>query len=64
MATIRLAAQGIANGMAVAGFKRLGDELGKGWSGGCVFFDQPLRHFETTQMYWHRFSAILIWPLP
>ena len=42
------AAQGVADGVAVAGFKGLGDELGVGFGGGCVFLDQPLGHFETS----------------
>ena len=42
------AAEGVADGMAVTGFKGLGDELGVGFGGGCVFFGQPLGHFETS----------------
>ena len=42
------AAERVANGMAVTGFKRFGDELGVGIGGGCIFFGQPLGHFEAS----------------
>ncbi len=42
------AAQRVADGVAVTGFKRLGDELGVGFGGGCLFLGQPLGHFETS----------------
>ena len=42
------AAQGVADGVAVAGFKRFGDEFGVGIGGGCVLFGQPLGHFKTS----------------
>ena len=42
------AAQRVADGVAVAGFKRFGDEFGVGFGGGCLFFGQPLGHFETS----------------
>ena len=55
----------IADGVAVTGFKRLGDEPGVGWRGGCVFLLQPLGHFESCESDWHTiWVAILIWPAP
>ena len=42
------AAQGVADGVAVAGFKRLGEELGVGVGGGGVLLGQPLGHFKTS----------------
>ena len=47
------AAQGIADGVAVAGFEGLGDELGVGFSGRALVFDERLRHFKTTVTNWH-----------
>jgi hypothetical protein len=38
----------VANGIAVTGLKRLGNKLGVGISGGCVFSRQPLGHFEAS----------------
>ena len=48
------AAERIADGVAVAGFKGLGDELGVGFSGGRLVLDEGLRHFKTTVTNWHR----------
>ena len=42
------AAEGVADGVAVTGFKGFGDELGIGFSGGGVLFGQPLGHFESS----------------
>ena len=42
------AAQRVADGLAVTGFKRLGNELGICGRGGRVFARQTLRHFKTT----------------
>jgi hypothetical protein len=41
--------------VAVAGFKRFGDEFGVGISGGGVLFGQPLGHFKTSETHWHNF---------
>ena len=55
------AAQRVADGVAVTGFKRFGDEFGVGVGGGCFFLVQPLGHFETSETNWHIFlSTILI----
>ena len=43
----------ISNGVAVAGFKRLGDKLGVGFCGCALVFDESLRHFKTTVTDWH-----------
>jgi hypothetical protein len=48
------AAEGITYGVPVAGFKRLGDELRVGISGGRFLFGEGLRHFKTTVTDWHR----------
>ena len=42
------AAQGVADGVAVTGFKGLGDEFGVGFCGGGLLLGQPLGHFETS----------------
>ena len=38
------AAQGVADGVAVTGFKGFGDELGVGFRGGCILLGQPFGH--------------------
>ena len=42
------AAERIADGMAVSGFKGFGDEFGVGFRGGGLFLGQPLGHFKTS----------------
>jgi hypothetical protein len=57
-------AQGVADRVAVTGFKWFGDKLRIGFRGGCVILDQPLGHFKTSETYRHIFlSTILIWLL-
>ena len=43
----------IPNGVTVAGFKRLGDELGIGICGRALVFSESFRHFKTTVTDWH-----------
>ena len=49
------AAEGIADGVAVTGFKRLGDEFGVGFCGRGLVFDEGLRHLESSETNWHVF---------
>jgi hypothetical protein len=39
--------------MSVTGFKGLGDELGVGFCGCVLFFDESFRHLKTTVSNWH-----------
>ena len=45
--------QRVADRVAVAGFKGLGNELGVGFGGGALIFGESLRHFKTTVTNWH-----------
>ena len=55
------AAKRVADGVAVTGFKRVGDKFCVGFRGGGFFLLQPLGHFETSESDWHIFlSTILI----
>ena len=47
------AAKRVPNGVAVTGFKRLGDELGVGFCGRTLLFGESFRHFKTTVTNWH-----------
>ena len=47
------AAERIADRVAVAGFKGLGDEFGVGFCGRRLVFDEGLGHFKTTVTNWH-----------
>ena len=56
------AAQGVAEGVAVAGLKGFGDELGVVAFGGGLVFCQTIGHFETTETDGHLISPWLGYP--
>jgi len=49
------AAQGVAEGVSVTGFKGFGNKLGVVALGGGFVFGQTIRHFETTEADRHLF---------
>ena len=55
-------AKRVTNGVAVTGFKRVGNKFRVGFSGRSFILLQPLGHFKTSETNWHNFlSTILIW---